>query len=165
MVINLFKKYLKVVLVIIVICITYTCTHNPSNSLIFPIKCNYVLTSGYGFRSFDNSFHNGIDCAASEGTPIYAMSNGIVTYSGFNSSGGNMLIIQYDNGYRSMYCHMDNNILVNKGERVKSGEQVGCIGPKYISYGKLNGDTTGVHLHFSLFFNDKSVNPLEQKYT
>ena len=164
MVINLFKKYLRVILGIFFLCIIYTCTHNSRELLIFPIKCNYVLTSGYGYRSFDNSFHNGIDCAASEGTPIYAMFNGIVTYSGFNSSGGNMLIIKYDNGYKSMYCHMANDILVNKGARVKAGEQVGNIGPKYVSPGKLNGDTTGVQLHFSLFFNDKSINPLEQKY-
>lgn len=158
------KKYLKFIFLILTICIIYTCTHSTSSLLIFPIKCDYVLTSSYGFRSFDNSFHNGIDCAANEGTPIYAMSDGIVTYAGFDSSGGNMLIINYNNGYKSMYCHMANNILVNKGARVLSGEQVGCIGPKYVLPGKLNGDTTGVHLHFSLFLNGKSVNPLEQKY-
>lgn len=160
----LFKKYFKFLCVIFVICITYVCTSASTSTLIFPIKTNYVLTSCYGFRSFDNSFHNGIDCAAYEGTPVYAMSCGTVTFSGFNYSGGNMLIIQYDNGYRSMYCHLGNNILVKAGDKVYQGEQVAVIGPKYVSPGVLNGDTTGVHLHFTLYFNDRSVDPLKQNY-
>lgn len=93
------------------------------------------------------------------------MAYGTVTFSGFNYSGGNMLIIQYDNGYKSMYCHLGNNILVKKGDKVYQGEQVAVIGPKYVSPGVLNGDTTGVHLHFSLFLNGESVNPLEIVYS
>lgn len=131
---------------------------------MFPIKCDYILTSSYGWRSFDNSFHNGIDCAACENTPVYAMSNGVVTFSGFNYSGGNMLIIQYDNGYKSMYCHLGNSIKVKYNDRVTKGEQVAVIGPKYVSPDVLNGDTTGVHLHFSLYYNDKSINPLSENY-
>lgn len=131
---------------------------------MFPIKCDYILTSSYGWRSFDNSFHNGIDCAAYENTPVYAMSNGVVTFSGFNYSGGNMLIIQYDNGYKSMYCHLGNDIKVKYNDRVTKGEQVAVIGPKYVSPGVLNGDTTGVHLHFSLYYNDKSIDPLSESY-
>lgn len=161
----LFKKYFKFICVIFVICITYICTTTSNVTLIFPIKVNYILTSPYGWRSFDNSFHSGIDCAAYEGTPVYAMSSGTVTFSGFNYSGGNMLIIQYDNGYKSMYCHLGNNILVRKGDKVYQGEQVGIIGPKYVSPGVLNGHTTGVHLHFSLYYNGESVNPLDITYT
>lgn len=75
-----------------------------------------------------------------------------------------MLIIQYNNGYKSMYCHLGNNILVKTGDKVVQGEQVGVIGPKYISPGVLNGYTTGVHLHFTLYFNGKSIDPLGEKY-
>ncbi len=160
----MFKKYFKFLCVIFVICITCFCTTISKNSLTFPLKCDYILTSSYGWRSFDNSFHNGIDCAVYEGTPVYAMSSGIVTFSGFNYSGGNMLIIQYDNGYKSMYCHLANDILVKYNERVFGGQMVARVGPKYISPGILNGDTTGVHFHFSLYFKDKSINPLGEKY-
>lgn len=160
----MFKKYFKFLCVIFIICITYLCTSTPNTSLIFPIKSDYILTSSYGPRSFDNSFHNGIDCAAYEGTPVYAMADGIVTFSGFNYSGGNMLIIEYNNGYKSMYCHLGNNILVKLNDKVYQGEQVGIIGPKYISPGILNGDTTGVHLHFTLYLNGKSIDPLSEKY-
>lgn len=63
-----------------------------------------------------------------------------------------------------MYCHLGNNILVKKGDKVYQGEQVAVIGPKYVSPGVLNGDTTGVHLHFTLYFKEKCIDPLKENY-
>lgn len=130
----------------------------------FPLKKQYILTSSFGFRSFDNSFHNGIDCAIAVNTPVYAMYSGKVTYSGFDISGGNMIIIEYTNGYKSMYCHLSEELLVSTNDTVKRGSCVGYVGPKYLKDGRLNGYTTGVHLHFGLYKNGKSIDPLNIKY-
>lgn len=47
----------------------------------------------------------------------------------------------------------------------KKGENIGYVGPKYLSDGKLNGYTTGPHLHFTIFLqNGKTTNPLEFSY-
>ena len=74
------------------------------------------------------------------------------------------MIIQYDNGYKSMYCHLSSSLLFSTGNRVKKDECIGYIGPKYLANGKLNGYTTGVHLHFSLYKNGKSIDPLSIQY-
>ena len=92
------------------------------------------------------------------------MQNGAVTFSGFDNSGGNMIIIQYNNGYKSMYCHLSSDLKVKSNDKVIKGELVGFVGPKYLENGKLNGYTTGVHLHFSVYVNGKSIDPFSLPY-
>ena len=161
----MFKRNIKISsFIFIFISIIYCSTNSSSSTLLFPLQTNYILTSQYGYRDFDNSFHDGIDCAVSVNTPLYSMYNGTVTFSGFDISGGNMIIIQYDNGYKSMYCHMSSKLEYKTGNRVSKGSVVGYVGPKYLENGKLNGYTTGVHLHFSLYKDGKSIDPLSLKY-
>ena len=161
----MFKRNIKYtsIIYLLIFFIYFSFSFN-SSSLAFPLKSDYILTSSYGYRTFDNSFHYGIDCAISEGTPVYSMQTGIVTFSGFDNSGGYMMIIQYDNSYKSMYCHLSSKLNFKTGDRVKKGSIVGYVGPKYIENGKLNGYTTGVHLHFGLYKNGNSVDPLQVDY-
>lgn len=158
------KKNIKIISISFLTICVISCCFSTSSYLTFPLQTKYILTSDYGYRTFDNKFHQGIDCAVIQNTPVYSMYNGIVTYSGFDTSGGNMLIIEYDNGYKSMYCHLSTNMLFKAGQRVTKGCIVGYVGPKYLENGKLNGHTTGVHLHFGLYFNGKSINPLSLQY-
>ena len=78
---------------------------------------------------------------------------------------GNCVIITYYNGYKSLYGHISSNFVVNVGQSVSSNDIVAYVGPKYLSSGKLNGFTTGPHLHFTLYYNNKLINPLSIKYS
>ena len=110
-------------------------------------------------------FHNGIDIALVEGTKLYAMADGVITFIGYSEGYGNNIIITYTNGYKSMYGHISSDFLVKKGQTVSQGELVAYVGPKYLKSGKLNGMTTGPHLHFTLYKNNKHINPLSIKYS
>lgn len=158
----MFKKYIYAFISFIFTIIFLFSSINTSNpdNLYFPIRTEYIKTSTYGYRTLGSyHFHNGIDLANKIGTPVYALSNGTVTFVGFYSSYGNAVIISYYNGYKSLYGHLSPNFRVTVGQSVKNYTIVGNIGPKYLDNGKLNGMTTGPHLHFTLYKNGKLVNP------
>ena len=140
-------------------------SQKPDNSLYFPLKNSYIKTSNFGYRNLQTyHMHNGIDLAAKVGTPVYALSSGTVVYADYYGSFGNCVIISYHNGYKSLYGHLGEDFIVKRGQHVTSSTIVGKIGPKYIKNGKLNGMTTGPHLHFTLYKDNKLINPDSIKY-
>ena len=94
--------------------------------------------------------HRGIDLAAPKMTPIYATADGKVTFSGRNGGYGNFVKINHLNGYKTAYAHMQ-KIAVKKGAEVHKGDLVGYVGS--------TGSSTGNHLHYEVYFNDKLVDP------
>ena len=72
-----------------------------------------------------------------------------------------MIIISHDNDIISRYMHLDSKLLVEKGDIVTKGEIIGKVGPKYVENGKLNGATTGVHLHLGISKKNEYINPLD----
>lgn len=119
------------------------------------IPCDYVcVTDAYGWRihpySGTESFHSGIDLAGWEGTPIYATRSGVVTTATSHWSFGNYVTINHGDGYSSLYAHMTYYI-VGEGEYVDAGEVIGYMGS--------TGESTGDHLHFSIYYEGASVNP------
>ena len=56
--------------------------------------------------------------------------------------------------------HLDSKMYVKAGDIVKRGDVIGKVGPKYVENGKLNGATTGVHLHLGISVNGEYINPL-----
>ncbi len=97
-------------------------------------------------------FHNGLDIAAKHGTPIGASCSGRVTASGWMGGYGKAVIIQHRDGYRTLYGHMS-SINARKGQHVKKGQFIGRVGS--------TGLSTGPHLHFTLWHNDKLINPMK----
>ena len=81
--------------------------------------------------------------------------------AGFSASGGYMVKIEHENNYTSSYCHLSERLYVKNGDYVRSGQKIGTVGPKYLSNGKLNGATTGVHLHFAITHNGEAIDPLK----
>ena len=136
-----------------------------SGNYIWPAKGFYKISSYFGKRKSPtagaSSYHNGVDILANQGTSVCSIQNGKVIFAGFSSSGGYMVKIQHENNIISSYCHLDETLYVKKGDIVKTGEMLGKVGPKYLSNGKLNGATTGVHLHFAIQYNGKYIDPLE----
>src|SRR5574344_970758 len=88
--------------------------------------------------------------AAQNGTVIYASENPESDYSGYTS----VKIESDDKTITTVYGHLS-VINVSKGDKVKAGQVIGKMGttgyPKY---------STGVHLHFEVLENGKTVDPL-----
>ena len=98
-----------------------------------------AFTSGFGPRW--GSFHNGIDIANANGTPILAIMDGTVLDSGPASGYGNWIRIQHDDGTISLYGHME-SLDVSTGQRVHAGQKIAGMGNL--------GFSTGTHLHFEV---------------
>lgn len=80
--------------------------------------------------------------AGAANTPILAAKGGVVKVSkDMTTSYGKWIEIQHDDGTRSRYAHM-NQRMVQVGERVKAGQQIGKMGS--------TGNSTGNHLHFEV---------------
>lgn len=120
----------------------------PTEQSPWLMPCQYnSITSPYGERihpiTGKQDFHEGIDLAAPEGTPIYASRAGTVVYAGWDNSsklgGGNYVSIDHGDGYKSQYMHMK-EFIVEEGQQVVQGQIIGYVGD--------TGGVTGFHLHF-----------------
>ena len=113
-----------------------------------------TLSSGFGYRDFDSSFHKGIDLACAEGTPYYAAESGTVIYAtydgGYNGGAGNWIVISHGNGLVTKYMH-SSAVYVSVGQHVTRGENIGAVGN--------TGDSYGAHLHFQVEVNGTAVSP------
>lgn len=105
------------------------------------------ITSEYGKREaeFDgmSTYHKGIDISTSKRTAIVAAAPGKVIFAGWHSGGyGYCVIIDHENGYKTLYAHMYAKPVVSVGERVYQGEKLGGQG--------MTGSANGIHLHFEV---------------
>ncbi|MCQ2573780.1 MAG: M23 family metallopeptidase [Treponema sp.] len=121
-----------------------------------PLKSRYYLTSNYGWRTSPfnpgkRSFHGGTDMATSAGTSIYAALDGRVSFTGYNETYGNYVIITHHSGYKTLYAHMS-SISCKKGQYVYTNTIIGKVGS--------TGMSTGPHLHFAVYKNGKGMNPM-----
>lgn len=117
-----------------------------------------------------SSFHKGIDIGAPEGTKLYAICDGEITFADFLGGGGYTITLSNDD-MKITYCHISPNFLVSVGETVKKGQHIANVGPKNV-YGvpnnpykdkngnPTNGATTGSHLHLGVRINNSYINPL-----
>ena len=125
-------------------------TWYPTGSFSWP--CTGILTSRFGYRSLlGSTYHNGIDIGNSYGTSIYAADGGTVTYSGWMSGYGYLIIIDHGNGYQTYYGH-NSSLTVSVGAKVHKGQLIARMGS--------TGRSTGNHCHFGVKFNGTFVNPL-----
>ena len=121
-----------------------------------PLHARYWLSSNYGWRASPfnagkRTFHGGIDMAVSQGTPIYAALDGTVTAVGYNATYGNYVIITHHSGYKTLYGHMKSTAC-RKGNFVYTNTVIGYVGS--------TGMSTGPHLHFTVYKNGKTINPM-----
>ncbi len=114
-----------------------------------PCPAGYV-SSPFGYRDFDSSFHKGLDLAAPEGTPTYAAGAGTVLIAGWSDSAGNWVVIDHGNGFVGKYMH-HSALAVSAGQSVSKGQQIGYVGN--------TGNSFGAHLHFQLELNGAPVDP------
>ncbi|WP_341780222.1 phage tail tape measure protein [Levilactobacillus sp. HBUAS70063] len=106
-------------------------------------------TGGNGQKfgdSRDGGSHDGVDFGAALGTPFHAMHGGVVTRAGnpvwAPGALGKVITVKSDDGYQEIYQEFGGmrNIKVSVGDKVKTGQTLGTLGP-------LNGAGSGAHLH------------------
>jgi murein DD-endopeptidase MepM/ murein hydrolase activator NlpD len=111
-----------------------------------------VITSKLGWRW--GAYHKGIDIAGVSNRTIRAVDNGTVVFAsyGWNGGYGTKIIINHNNGYKTIYAHLS-KLYVSSGQVVRKGQAIGVMGN--------TGNSTGTHLHIELYKYSTLLNPLK----
>ncbi|MGP1924681.1 MAG: murein DD-endopeptidase MepM [Arsenophonus sp. NEOnobi-MAG3] len=124
--------------------------------LRYPTAKTFRVSSSFSLRRINPvtgrpTPHHGVDLSMPVGTPILAVGDGEVIIAKYSGAAGNFIAIRHGRQYSSRYMHL-RKLLVKPGQKVKKGERIALSGN--------TGRTTGSHLHYELWFNQRAVNPL-----
>jgi len=112
------------------------------------------LSSNYGYRedpiSGERAWHDGLDFAGAEDSPVLAVGAGVVTYAGKRWGYGQLVEITHGDGYVTRYGH-NNKVTVEQGDLVHRGDKIAEMGS--------TGRSTGPHVHLEVLKDGESVNP------
>ncbi len=127
----------------------------PVDNLASPLPgTDRIAVSGFGMRTHpvhgDVRMHQGVDLDAPEGSPIAAISDGIVTFAGERGSYGNLVIVDHGGGFETRYAHQQ-FLSVQTGDLVTAGDILGAVGS--------TGTSTGPHLHLEVRKDGIAVDP------
>lgn len=120
------------------------------------------ITSGFSRKRFHpilkvNRPHMGVDYAAPTGTPVKAVGDGRVSFSGWSGGGGNVVKIRHNSMYETAYKHLSGyGKNIRNGTQVKQGQVIGYVGN--------TGLSTAPHLHFEFFQAGRYVDPVGKKF-
>ena len=113
------------------------------------------IASGYGLRMHPIykilKMHKGMDFTAPIGTEIYSTGDGVVERIGWTGGYGKTIMINHGYGYKTRYAHCS-KYNCRKGQKVKRGDLIGYVGN--------TGQSTGPHLHYEVFKNNRQINPV-----
>ena len=122
------------------------------NNWAWPSESGWVISDDYQWRIHPitgaRQFHNAIDIAGTGyNSPIYAANNGtVITKVAYHYSYGNYIVIDHNNGYYTLYAHMNKFMDgIEVGTVVSRGQQIGYVGS--------TGYSTGPHIHFEVWKN------------
>lgn len=100
--------------------------------------------------------HIGVDYAAPTGTPVIAVSDGVVAHQGRNGAYGNLVVLSHAGGYTTYYAHLvDYAEHLRPGSEVRRGTEIGYVGS--------TGRSTGPHLHFEIRQAGRYLDPLNEE--
>lgn len=113
-----------------------------------------AITSTFGYRTdpFTGhaAFHAGMDFSGVQGTDIYSVAAGVVSFSGVKSGYGNVIEVTHGNGYVTRYAHAQ-SLVARVGDRVAKDQLIAYMGS--------TGRSTGTHLHYEVIENGKQIDP------
>ena len=121
---------------------------------------NARVTSPFGWRIHPvlkvRKFHNGIDFAAAQGTPIYAAGDGVISAIGWRGNYGRFIKIIHNDRVTTTYGHMSAYAKgLHRGSHVKKGQVIAYVGS--------SGLSTGNHLYFEVLVDNKHVDPAQRE--
>ncbi len=126
-----------------------------------PVKLSYI-SSKYNLKRKHPILHtirshNGVDYAASKGSPVRATGDGTISFAEYNGGCGNEIKIKHSEDYTTRYCHLDKyHQRARVGRKVKQGQTIGYVGS--------TGLATGPHLHYEFHVNGRHTDPLKVKF-
>jgi murein DD-endopeptidase MepM/ murein hydrolase activator NlpD len=104
-----------------------------------------------------NRPHYGVDYAASRGTPVRSVGDGVVASASYSRGGGNTVVLRHNKKYKTVYRHLSKFARrVRKNRKISQGEVIGYVGS--------TGLATGPHLHFEFHHRGKYIDPLGKKF-
>ncbi|WP_299014503.1 M23 family metallopeptidase [uncultured Polaribacter sp.] len=121
--------------------------NNNSIKVVFFAPLNGIISQNFE----SSSKHFAVDIVAKKGSPVKAVADGTVIFSGWTAETGYVILLKHNKDFISVYKH-NGNLLKQQGDFVKSGEVIASVG----STGEF---TTGPHLHFELWKGGYAVNP------
>ena len=138
----------------------YIPTVGSTTNWLWPTNSGWTISSDYGYRIFGGAreAHLALDISGTGyGSPIYAVTNGVVYESRYRYPDGNYVCINHNNGYYTCYAHMQRQA-VSAGQTVERGQIIGYVGQ--------SGLATGPHVHFEVWrggrpwYGGTRINPL-----
>ena len=115
------------------------------------IFCPGKIVKGFGPQwnpKLNTTLDNpGIDIAANSTTPVKSVFDGLVTTITFISGYGTTVIIDHDDGYFTVFTHLE-NLLINENMIVKEGQEIGFVSNNNI-------------IHFEIWGNNQKLNPTQ----
>ena len=124
----------------------------------WPVPASAPISSGFGLRECDecSTDHTGTDFNPGDGHPVQAISAGVVTEAGWDSTGyGSRVVVRHvidGTVVSSLYAHMqDDSIAVSIGDTIARGQLLGLVGS--------TGQSTGAHLHLSIMVGGEMIDP------
>lgn len=137
----------------------FTEQRESARDMVWPVTDFQCIASAFGPRANPGgqgvTVHDGIDIAAFAGTGIFAVLDGTVTESGFDSARGNYLLVDHGGGLETLYAQCQ-ELCVEAGDRVEQGQVIARVGS--------TGRSTGPHLHFEVRRDGEVQDPLEWVY-
>lgn len=123
----------------------------------FSLPAAAAMNAPFGTRRSYNGgevsrIHNGADFASAPGAPVYAAAAGRVVLADLLNIRGNTIVLDHGWGIYSLYAHLSSSS-VQLGDNVSAGQVIGAAGS--------TGRVTGPHLHWEVWVNGVSVNPLQ----
>ncbi len=102
-------------------------------------------------EKFSLDRHPAVDIVCKKEASVKACMDGIIIYSGYTKNDGNFIIIDHGGSYLSLYKHNKVN-LKKMGQRIQLGDPIAIVG-------NTGENSTGPHLHFELWFEQRPVDP------
>lgn len=119
------------------------------------------ITSTFGNRLHpifnELRFHDGVDYGMPSGTPVRAVSSGLVSFAGWTAGGGNTVCVMHEDEYESCYLHLSKLAQTVVSDALVYRKQI-------IGWSGATGTATRPHLHFNLRHHGYYVDPLRQKF-
>jgi murein DD-endopeptidase MepM/ murein hydrolase activator NlpD len=120
-------------------------------ALGYPLPKSGSVLTPFGFRVGDRSSvetHSGVDLAASLNSPVLAVADGTIAFTGSQGSLGTVIVINHIQGYQTRYAHLA-EVQVKRGQQVRRGDAIAIVGQSGSPSAKEP------HLHFEVRSNSK----------